>query len=227
MQRKYTVFQPIISLSSQLHSLHFIKNLSHCPWQGISVLHGDAILIYHTTMSLLNLLNHELSWHKRAAWNEVIELLKKFSSEHNKELSYVKDLATIIRFRIDAIDAFIQQNTAIVCPHCENVCCINRHGYYDYEDLIYIHALGLTVPIYKEGVSDTEPCQFLSRYGCTIERSIRPFRCNWYFCNALLAHIENGPAKPYRTFIKKLDEIVNLRKEMLDAFFKVLQTCSK
>ncbi|MDA8340111.1 MAG: hypothetical protein M0Z70_12500 [Nitrospiraceae bacterium] len=174
-------------------------------------------------MALLNLLNHELSWHKRSDWDEAIELLKTFSFEHTDELCHVNDLARIVRFRIDEIDSFIQQNTSIVCPNCEKVCCINRHGYYDYEDLIYIHALGLKPPTYKEGVSDTDPCQFLSEFGCAIERSIRPFRCNWYFCDALLKHIENGPAKPYRTFIKQLDEIVDLRKEMLDEFFRILK----
>lgn len=178
-------------------------------------------------MTLLNLLNCELSWHNRKNWNEAIRLLKAFSEERHQEFAHIRDMAKTIRYRIVEIDPFIQQNTSAVCPSCENVCCINKHGYYDYEDLIYIHALGLTVPIYKEGVSDTDPCQFLSRCGCTIERSIRPFRCNWYFCNALLVHIENGPAKPCRTFIKKLDEIVNLRKKMLDAFFKALQTCPK
>jgi hypothetical protein len=174
-------------------------------------------------MTLLNLLNYELSWHDREKWDKVIRLLEIFSSAHHEEIAHVRDLARIIRFRIDGIDAFIQQNTSIVCPHCEKVCCINRHGYYDYEDLIYIHALGLKPPIYKEGVNDTDPCQFLSKCGCTIERSVRPFRCNWYFCNALLEHIEQGPARPYRMFIKQLDEIVDLRKEMLDEFFRVLK----
>lgn len=206
MQRKYTVLQPIISLSSPLQFLHFI-----------------VFLIYHTTMTLLNLLNYELSWHDMEKWDKAIRLLKIFSSAHHKELTHVKDLARIIKFRIDEIDSFIQQNTSIICPNCKNVCCINRHGYYDYEDIIYIHALGLTPPTYKEGIRDTAPCQFLSEYGCTIQRSIRPFRCNWYFCNALLKHIEQGPARPYRLFIKQLDEIVDLRKEMLDEFFRILK----
>lgn len=206
MQRKYTVFQPIISLISPSHFLHFI-----------------VFLIYHTTMELLNLLNYELSWHDREKWDKAIHLLEIFSSEHHEELAHLKDLARILKFRIDEIDSFIQQNTSIVCPNCENVCCINRHGYYDYEDLIYIYALGLRLPVYKKGVSDTDPCQFLSKFGCTIERAVRPFRCNWYFCSALLDHIEQGPSKPYRVFVKQLDEIVDLRKEMLDEFFRILK----
>ncbi|MCL4457902.1 MAG: hypothetical protein M1406_10995 [Nitrospirae bacterium] len=183
-----------------------------------------VFLIYHTNMTLLNLLNYELSWHDREKWDNTIRLLKEFSGERNSELSHVKDTARIIKYRIDGIDSFIQKNTAEVCPSCKNVCCVNKHGFYDYEDLIYVYALGLTPPSYKEGMKDTEPCQFLSESGCNIERSIRPFRCNWYFCDALLKHIENGPAKPYRAFIKQLDEIVDLRKDMLDEFFRILKT---
>lgn len=206
VQRKYTVFQPMISLISPPHSLHFI-----------------VFLIYHTSMTLLNLLNYELSWHNREKWDEAIKLLEIFLSKHHNELTHIKNLSRIIKFRIEAIDPFIQQNTSIVCPHCENVCCINKHGYYDYEDLIYIHALGLKPPIYKQGLSDTDPCQFLSKFGCTIKRPVRPFRCNWYFCNTLLNHMEQGPARPYRILIKQLDEIIDLRKEMIDTFFKILK----
>ncbi|MDI6800600.1 MAG: hypothetical protein QMD01_00890 [Thermodesulfovibrionales bacterium] len=168
-------------------------------------------------------MNSELSWLDRKKWDRAIHLLEIFSSEHHEELAHVKDLARTIKYSIDKIDSFIQQNTAVICPNCQKVCCINRHGFYDYEDLVYIYALGLKLPVYKEGMKDTEPCQFLSEYGCTIERAIRPFRCNWYFCSALLEHIEQGSAKPYRIFIKQLNEILDLRKEMLNEFVRILE----
>jgi hypothetical protein len=174
-------------------------------------------------MSLVNLLNYHLSWHDRKGWSEAICFLEKFFKAHNDELLHIKDFAGIIRYRIDAIDSFIQRNTAAVCPSCESVCCVNKHGFYDYEDLIYIYSLGLKPPVYKEGVGDTDPCQFLSDCGCTIERALRPFRCNWYFCSSLLKHMENGPARAYRSFIRQLDEILDLRKEMLDGFFRIVK----
>jgi len=123
---------------------------------------------------------------------------------------------------IETIDVFIQTHTAEVCPHCRNVCCINRHCYYDYEDLIYIRALGLEPPACKEEVLDTDCCQFLSAAGCTIERSLRPFRCNWYFCGALLKHMEDGAAKPYRQFIREFQKIIELKKTMVDTFLSTV-----
>ncbi len=131
-----------------------------------------------------------------------------------------KKLAHQLKFAIDGVSPFIQQITSVVCPTCEKVCCIDRHGHYDDEDLIYIRALGIELPSYKEGVIDTDPCQFLSESGCALERSVRPFRCNWYFCDALLEYMEHSPSRPYREFIGRFQEVVELRKKMLDEHSK-------
>ena len=177
-------------------------------------------------MMLLNLLNYDLSWHDREKWNAAICLMGRFFEEHREDLAPVKDKARIVKYGIEEVDMFLQRNTAVVCPYCESVCCINKHGYYDYEDLIYIFSLGAGPPRYKEGVLDTDPCQFISGRGCTIERSVRPFRCNWHFCNALLKHIEEGPAKPYRAFVKRFEEVMDLRSDMLAEFFKILTSAT-
>ena len=174
-------------------------------------------------MELLHLLNYDLSWHDRERWDRAIHLMERFFAEQREELAPVAEKARIVKFGIDEVDAFIQRNTAVVCPHCTNVCCINKHGYYDFEDLIYIFSLGINPPVYEEGVLDTDSCQFISERGCTIERAVRPFRCNWHFCNALITHIEEGPAKPYRAFEKRLQEVMDLRSEMLHEFFTILR----
>lgn len=179
-------------------------------------------LIYHTKMELLNLLNDKLTRHNRKDWDRAVELLERFFRERVCDLVPVMEGAQAVREKIGEMDAFIQTNTAEICPQCLNICCINTHGYYDYQDLIYIYALGLRGPVYREGIKDTDPCQFIAGTGCTIARPLRPFRCNWYFCNPLLAHIENGPARPYREFIALFHDVIALRKEMLDEFFRVL-----
>jgi len=167
------------------------------------------------------ILNDELTWHDRERWDEALSLLRNLFS-HNNDLDEIRRLAVALRRDIDAVDHFIQQNTAQVCPDCQKVCCINRHGYYDYQDLIYITALGNAPPLYGEGIVDTAPCQFLSKYGCAIERSIRPFRCNWHFCTDLIAFMSSGPAKPLRAFNLQFRELQLLRQEMTDFFFDIL-----
>ncbi len=172
-------------------------------------------------MELLSLLNDKLTWHDGKRWDNAIQLMG-WVFNHDNELARVIENANAIKKKIAKLDNFIQKNTSEVCPQCENVCCINKHGYYDYQDLIYIFAIGLEDPVYKEGLQDTNPCQFLTEDGCVIERSKRPFRCNWYFCNPLLEHMGNGPAKPYRNFIHLFQGIMVLRKEMVEEFFQIV-----
>ena len=173
-------------------------------------------------MGLINLLNSRLSWHDKEKWDSAVHLIEQFFIDRPGDVAPVMEKAVTARGLIDGIDSFMQQSTAEVCPHCEKVCCMNRHGYYDYEDVIYIHALGLKPPAYNKDIHDTAPCQFISEYGCTIERSLRPNRCNWFFCNTLISHMENGHAKSYREFLDSYNDAIEKRKEMLDGFFKVL-----
>ncbi|MGO9953066.1 MAG: hypothetical protein ACLPN1_12775 [Dissulfurispiraceae bacterium] len=134
----------------------------------------------------------------------------------------IRRIALNLKDKIYSVDRFIQTNTSRVCPNCRKVCCINKHGYFDYQDLIYIVALGLTQPVYGEGFEDAGPCQFLSEAGCRIERSLRPFRCNWHFCSELIANMNEGPARSLRKFNNKFQELQSLRQEMVDQFFRIL-----
>jgi hypothetical protein len=149
---------------------------------------------------------------------ETSQHIERMIDVHRGELIHVVQYARMLKEEIDGISGFIQLNTSVVCPACEKVCCINKHGYYDHEDLIYVFSLGQERPVYGKGIDDTAPCQFLSERGCSRERSVRPFRCNWYFCDTLLGHMEKGPAKPYREFISRFQGIIETRRKMMDEF---------
>lgn len=177
-------------------------------------------------MGLINLLNSGLSWHDKEKWDKAVHLTEKFFIDNPGDMAFVTEKALNARGLIDGIDPFMQQSTSEVCPQCEKVCCMNRHGYYDYEDIIYIYALGLKPPAYKKNITDTAPCQFISGLGCTIERSLRPNRCNWFFCNDLIEHMENGPAKSYREFLDSYNDAIYNRKKMLDRFFRILKSAA-
>src|SRR3990172_2436373 len=131
---------------------------------------------------------------------------------HRQELRGLRELALAVSGSIEDINAFIQQGTEAVCPSCEKVCCINIHSYHEYEDIVYILALGDEVPSYKQGVADSAPCHFLGKRGCTISRFLRPYRCNWYFCTPLLEHLTACPASAYRGFIASLEELTRKRE---------------
>src|SRR4030043_2356363 len=114
-------------------------------------------------------------------YNKTNQQLKEVFIGHWYELEKTREIALKIRDGIKKINPLIQQNTQVICPYCKHVCCISEHGYYKYEDLVYIHALGLKPPDYEFGRNDTDSCQFLSENGCALARSFRPSGCNWHF----------------------------------------------
>ena len=152
-------------------------------------------------------------------YDRMILFFEKTFSVHKDVLHRVKHLAEKIRDGIERLDPFIQQANQSVCPRCKEVCCISKHGYYKYEDLIYLFALGLKPPHMIFGRNDSDPCQFLIKTGCSMERWQRPSGCNWYFCDSLLDYMEPQPA--YRDFDETLSNVAELWIEMVEEFRRI------
>jgi hypothetical protein len=119
---------------------------------------------------------------------------------------------------VEAISPSIERHTSVVCPGCERVCCVNRHCYHELGDIVSIRSRGEVLPVYREGVGDEEPCQFLGERGCRLRRSLRPHRCNWFFCSSLLSHIRESSARGYRSLVAGLEDINRKRGALLRAF---------
>lgn len=131
----------------------------------------------------------------------------------------VRDIAAGIAEETENLSVFIQQHTAAICPECSSVCCINRHSYHALEDIVYIYALGEQIPPHAPGLDDSGSCQFLGKLGCAIPRTLRPYRCNWYFCSPLLARIaELSPVRHYRLFINLLQKISRERQRLMEEY---------
>jgi hypothetical protein len=96
-----------------------------------------------------------------------------------REAENIRRLALEVKTGIEAIDPLIQEMTSEVCPHCKSSNCTNLNGRFDWCDLIYLAALGLELPPFRDGLRDEEPCQFLAERGCILPRTMRPHRCNW------------------------------------------------
>ncbi len=139
--------------------------------------------------------------------------IEQFFRDHRESLGRVTDVARRVREGITVIDSFIQQHTSVVCPECRRVCCINKHAYYECDDLIYIYALGLEPHDY-ECREDDEPCQFLSSAGCVLDRTVRPSGCNWFFCDDLFDSMEKVRGRAYAEFDDSLSELACLWLEL-------------
>ncbi|MHB8881928.1 MAG: hypothetical protein ACYC69_10530 [Thermodesulfovibrionales bacterium] len=138
-------------------------------------------------------------------------------------LNRVREAAQEIALMIDGLDDYQEQAAEAVCPECGQVCCINRHAHHEHEDIIYLYALGYDLPEYQQGIEDTAACQFLAGSGCTINRTLRPHRCNAYFCSPFLETMQQRPAPEYRRLMEILQLITLKREEMLLKFYILKQ----
>ncbi|MBF0318290.1 MAG: hypothetical protein HQL01_00595 [Nitrospirae bacterium] len=145
------------------------------------------------------------------------------------QFSRLKEMARQLNAKIALAGEFITPFNAEICPQCNSVCCLNKFGCYDFDDLIYMGALGCHKDefiSFANNAPEDLPCRYLTQTGCTISRQLRPFRCNWFFCAPLVQHMENGSMKAYRGFNRLFQEIIRLRKDMLDEFSAAINILS-
>lgn len=127
-----------------------------------------------------------------------------------------RELARELRDAFDLVSPFMEKHTAIVCPDCENVCCKDKHGRYDENDLVFLRALGVDIPSDTFEREETDGCRYMTDMGCSLERWMRPYRCTFFFCDRLLKSLEDDNAKLYRAFMEYFKHMVLLRKKLLD-----------
>jgi hypothetical protein len=125
------------------------------------------------------------------------------------------ETARALKEALDALNPFIQHHTTLVCPLCEEVCCINKHGDHDDGDMMFISALESEMPVSKPGRNDTDPCRFLHENGCCLERWMRPFRCTWFFCDPLLESMKDS-GKAYREFVDSFNRLILIRQKLIE-----------
>lgn len=148
-----------------------------------------------------------------------VQDIQRFFADNHTLLAGARSAAHEAKQLIDKVNPLMETLTASVCPDCMSVCCINRHSRYDRSDVIYMTCLGHDVPEYPPYLAETAPCRFLNSTGCRLERSLRPYRCTWYFCTPLLEHAiaTTGPAG-YRNFMGLFQQITEKRMIMINDF---------
>ena len=113
------------------------------------------------------------------------------------------------------LSPMVEEYTAGVCPDCRDICCKQRHGIMNEQDMLFLSALKAPLPSYEAGRPLDGPCQFMGAQGCVRPRWLRPWRCTSYFCDALLDAMNSGPQKKARRVSALIQEIVDIRSCLL------------
>jgi hypothetical protein len=132
-------------------------------------------------------------------------------------------LALELRAAYEALSPEIEVHTCVVCPSCEQVCCIDRHGTHEPADLLFLRSLkdegagGKSPSPAPPLEDDTLPCRHLGPRGCRLKRWQRPYRCTWFFCGPLLEHMKEASPRCYRRMLRALDRLGALRLRLMEA----------
>ncbi len=131
-------------------------------------------------------------------------------------ISNKTEIAREIKDTFDLVSPFIEKHTSLICPDCKKVCCADKHGRYDSDDLSFLKTLEVDVSQQKSGCNETGQCRYITDTGCSLQRWMRPFRCTSFFCNPLLKSLENDNAKLYDAFNEYYQHLLVLRQRFTD-----------
>jgi hypothetical protein len=120
------------------------------------------------------------------------------------------DIANRLKLLLIDSSPLIEEYTASLCPGCTDVCCRQKHGLYRESDVLYLQALGVSIPPRDAARPLEGPCEAMGPRGCVHERWLRPFKCTWYFCEPLLAALDQGPQKKARKLAALMQEMIEL-----------------
>ncbi len=150
-------------------------------------------------------------------FNKLVSFFKRLKVSNYPE---VKKFAQNYKLQMLSLDPIIESFTSKVCPYCGTVCCRQKFALPNREDIILFWALGFKLPRYDLKRDINSSCQFLSYTGCNLPRLCRPFRCTWYFCEALWLQIEiNSPSYNIEKGLKRLR---NARDNLIEYIIKTI-----
>ena len=162
----------------------------------------------------------EIPFGNQSAYKDAWYLINQIFVRHfkNRELEEVLRLGFNIKESFIKLDPYFFKINNKMCCLCIDHCCINRHGFPDFEDLIIRRSLELPLLEYDFSAFDTDTCQFLGEKGCTLKRYERSYRCSWYFCDKVFDYYEKNDQEFFLTLEKELAHIGELRQKILKKF---------
>lgn len=123
--------------------------------------------------------------------------------------------STRIRQAIEKLDTVMDRYCAQTCPWCPDPCCIALHVRYNVNDMVYLHGLGLALPLGQTREHDGAPCRYWLPSGCALPRILRPYVCTWFFCEPHMEKFSQESVRFQRHMIAVLQEIRRLRAMVL------------
>jgi hypothetical protein len=138
-------------------------------------------------------------------WQENLAVLKTRIGRLDQRL--VHEATGAIHAAYDWLEPLMVSYCEITCPACSDVCCQATRVFFNHTDLLVILALGLDPPPGQTRPRASEPCRYLTQAGCSLKRTVRPYVCVWYLCEAQMDLYREEPALTQRRYVATLASI--------------------
>ena len=160
----------------------------------------------------------EVIFGSRSSLESATRIIKQIMRRDRKMACSAMHLSHELRKTYLVLEPYFIKYTESICRQCEHPCCVNRHGFPDFEDLIILCAMGEHVHGFDFSAKDTGLCQFLGKNGCVLERCCRSYRCTWYFCDEVFDRFEARDKAAFDRFTSFIQRLARQRAEIVMLF---------
>ncbi|MCP4022004.1 MAG: hypothetical protein GY729_09200 [Desulfobacteraceae bacterium] len=166
-----------------------------------------------------------IPWSDNSQWQEVKVSLDQFKKAHVPGINKLKKTAKKIEKKFNEISDPIEKMCRTTCVCCEDICCKKATIFFDLKDLFYLYFGNNEFPLSQVTRKTNGDCCHISKSGCRLKRSCRPFICTWYFCPEQALYMKEHAPQLHFFLMEKLNQIKALRNELETAFINM--ACSK
>ena len=166
----------------------------------------------------------DIPWTTREEWGQTVHSIVRMAGSNPDLSATLADIAEKINALIKTVSDSIETICMQTCAPCREICCKHATIWYDKKDLLYLHFSDKPMPdsqikrVEKDGES---VCCHLSKKGCVLPRTHRPFVCTWYFCPVQKQFVIKHMPQFYTKIEKTLSAIKTCRHTLASEFNRI------
>ena len=138
-------------------------------------------------------------------WHQLLRELKRALA--GSDWLQAKRLANAIAETMKWLDPIMNRYCSLTCHECEDLCCHAREIYFNRTDMLYLAALDSETPPGQTRCEESAPCRYLAADGCILSRTLRPYVCVWFICEAQIGIFLNESAAFQRRFLAETGKL--------------------
>ncbi len=162
-----------------------------------------------------------IPWNTKKTWKEVNDSIDYIFRKTKESIKKIEEQALDIQSNLDTVFPLINQLCQYTCQFCPEPCCLVATVWFDFADLVFLHALKFNIPPGQLKIERKEPCSYLGHKGCILPRHSRPFVCTLYLCPPQMSRIRKFEFKEQDSFNKTIKKIKVKRKELENMFVNI------